>query len=199
MVPAGEYSVELVAVEDGLWRSLTEPVSFQVETLDQATFRVEDPLAAYDFLMDVERLRGAVNGAGRSLAEARDQIGVLRRAASATPGDDSEVMATLRVLELRLDELDRTLNGDRVLPSLQRPAPVSISSRISSVAYRLRGQSGGPSEDDRAAYADAAAAFEPVLGELRQILEQDLAGLRERLEAAGAPWTPGRLPAWTRD
>jgi len=36
-----------------------------------------------------------------------------------------------------------------------------------------------------------------VLSKLRTLVETDLAGLEAKAEAAGAPWTPGRVPRWT--
>jgi len=35
-----------------------------------------------------------------------------------------------------------------------------------------------------------------VLEVLRTIVETELRGLEEKAEAAGAPWTPGRVPRW---
>jgi hypothetical protein len=45
-------------------------------------------------------------------------------------------------------------------------------------------------------YAAAAQEFETALGQLRQLIESDLARLEKQMEAAGAPWTPGRIPEW---
>jgi hypothetical protein len=53
-----------------------------------------------------------------------------------------------------------------------------------------------PTGTNRAAYAAAAAAFAPVLAGLRRLIEQDLRALEGDLEAAGGPWTPGRVPTW---
>ncbi len=47
-----------------------------------------------------------------------------------------------------------------------------------------------------AQYNAAAQDFESVLGQLRQLIEVDLDRLEKQLEAAGAPWTPGRVPEW---
>jgi hypothetical protein len=35
------------------------------------------------------------------------------------------------------------------------------------------------------------------LAKLRTLVEGDLVKLEKALEAAGAPWTPGRVPEWT--
>jgi hypothetical protein len=45
-------------------------------------------------------------------------------------------------------------------------------------------------------YAAAAAEFEGTLTRLRQLIESDLQRLEKQMEAAGAPWTPGRIPEW---
>jgi hypothetical protein len=36
-----------------------------------------------------------------------------------------------------------------------------------------------------------------VLGKLRTLVDTDLAKLEKDMEAAGAPWTPGRVPEWS--
>ena len=45
-------------------------------------------------------------------------------------------------------------------------------------------------------YNAAAQDFEQTLAQLRQLIEGDLARLEKQMEAAGAPWTPGRIPEW---
>ena len=42
----------------------------------------------------------------------------------------------------------------------------------------------------------ASADFETTLQQLRQLIEVDLRNLEKQMEAAGAPWTPGRIPEW---
>ena len=45
----------------------------------------------------------------------------------------------------------------------------------------------------------AAAGFETLLEEMRKLVDVDLKRIGERLEAAGAPWTPGRgMPRWKK-
>jgi hypothetical protein len=53
-----------------------------------------------------------------------------------------------------------------------------------------------PTQTQANQYAAAAQDLETVLGRLRQLIEVDLAQLEKQLEAAGAPWTPGRIPEW---
>ena len=47
-------------------------------------------------------------------------------------------------------------------------------------------------------YEWAAEAFATELNRLK-VLSSDLDAFEQQLESAGAPWTPGRLPEWTKE
>jgi hypothetical protein len=49
---------------------------------------------------------------------------------------------------------------------------------------------------DARAYQIASSEFAATLSTLRRLVESDLAAIERDAEAAGAPWTPGRLPDW---
>ncbi|HVS20639.1 MAG TPA: hypothetical protein VHD88_02260 [Pyrinomonadaceae bacterium] len=53
-----------------------------------------------------------------------------------------------------------------------------------------------PTQTQMNQYAAAAQDFETTLTQLRQLIEGDLMRLEKQMEAAGAPWTPGRIPEW---
>jgi hypothetical protein len=55
-----------------------------------------------------------------------------------------------------------------------------------------------PTETHREAYRIAGDQLEPVLQDLRRLLAEDLPALEAKLDAAGAPWTPGRIPQWKK-
>jgi hypothetical protein len=46
-------------------------------------------------------------------------------------------------------------------------------------------------------YNIAAAEFADQLAKLHALVEVDLVKLESDMEAAGAPWTPGRVPDWS--
>ena len=47
-------------------------------------------------------------------------------------------------------------------------------------------------------YEYASADFAEALDDLRGLVEGDLADLESELDELGAPWTPGRMPPWSR-
>ena len=53
-----------------------------------------------------------------------------------------------------------------------------------------------PTQTQMAQYQAAAQEFEQALASLKSLMETDLVRLEKAMEAAGAPWTPGRIPEW---
>jgi hypothetical protein len=53
-----------------------------------------------------------------------------------------------------------------------------------------------PTATHRRQYDIVAAEFAKVLAQVKPLVETELKRLEDAAEAAGAPWTPGRLPAW---
>ena len=53
-----------------------------------------------------------------------------------------------------------------------------------------------PTATHRRNYAIAAEAFAELLPRFQELIEKDLVTLETNIEAAGAPWTPGRVPRW---
>ncbi len=90
----------------------------------------------------------------------------------------------------------RALRGDTVLAARNENVPTSISERA-SYASRAAGQSlGKPTGTQKEQYAIAAKEFAAELAKLKQLADTDLPALEKKLDAFGAPWTPGRLPSW---
>jgi len=74
--------------------------------------------------------------------------------------------------------------------------PPSINERVADIVGAQRLSSARPTQTQVNQYTAAAQEFEQTLAQLRQLIEGDLATLEKQMEAAGAPWTPGRIPDW---
>jgi hypothetical protein len=102
----------------------------------------------------------------------------------------------LTSLEKRLNEILKALSGDRALAARQEAGPPSISARANTVAAATRLANAKPTQTQIGQYNIAAQEFDAVLKQLRQLIEVDVAKIEKAMEAAGAPWTPGRVPVW---
>ncbi len=196
MVVPGKYNVSLAQRVDGEWSELAGPVEFETVALGAATLAAEDKRALLAFQLKVARLQRAVLGAGRTIREANTRLDHLKKAYEDTPGASSEIADEIRALEDRLADIDTELNGDRVRGRRNEPTHRSISRRVGRIVSAQWSSTAAPTQTNLDAYRIAGRAFEKTLAALQELVEKDLAGLEERMEHAGAPWTPGRVPRW---
>ncbi len=91
------------------------------------------------------------------------------------------------------------LRGDRALESRYEATSMTTTDRIQAIVGAQWSTTVAPTATSRKAYADAADAFEKQLATLRTLVDTDLRALETAMEKAGAPWTPGRVPTWTKE
>ncbi len=193
----GAYSVTLESEIDGVVTQLAGPQEFKVTDLGGGTLPVEDPEAALEFQLQAADLQRAVLGALEFTGEVGDRIKHLRQAILDTPAAQPGQVAELAAIEDELNDLLVLLRGDRSKARRNEPTDPSILGRINRVVGGQLSTTQAPTTTNRDGYAWAAAAFTEQLEALRS-LDARLGALEDTLEAAGAPWTPGRFPEWPR-
>ena len=196
MAVPGTYRVSLAKRIDGALESLGEPQDFEVVPLGAGSLPPADRGALLAFQQKTARLQRAVLGASSAAAEAQGKLNLLRAAIHDTPDAKPEHHSRVRELELRLADLLVTLEGDVTVARRNEPIPPSISGRVQQIVGSSWTSTSAPTETHRRNYEIAAEGFGELLEGLRVLIEEDLAALESELEAAGAPWTPGRVPRW---
>ena len=190
----GTYQVSLARRVDGHLTPLGAPVTFAAEILGTSSLPAADREALLTFQQKAGRLQRAVLGAVKAAGETRARLDHLKQALEDTPAADPALAADARALESRLIDLEVAFTGDKVVAGYQEPTPMSIAARASStVSWN---STSAPTGTQKRAYAIASQQFGEAIGDLRT-LESDLEALEAKAEAAGAPWTPGRVPTWS--
>jgi photosystem II stability/assembly factor-like uncharacterized protein len=195
LVDPGTYSVTLEARVNGELTRLAGPEEIEVVALDLSPLKAEDREAAMAFRLKAQRLRRAVRGAVEAADEAANRIALVRRAIVDTPGADASLMADVEGLQQRMHEIKLRLTGDRTKSARNVFQPPSIRQRVERITRDMWSNTAAPTGTHEQAYAWAGEAFSAELERLRSLFA-DLERLEAGLEAAGAPWTPGRLPDW---
>jgi len=192
----GTYRVTIAKRENGTLTQLAGPQSFEAVPMNLGSLPAQDQAAARAFHQKTARLQRAVAGAEQIVEETHDRINAIQRALLDTPRADDKLSDEADALERRLLDLDIILEGDTTETNRNETLPPSIDDRVDRVIESQWSTTAGPTQTDLDAYRLAAEAFAPVLADLRKLVEVDLKALEEKLETAGAPWTPGRLPIW---
>jgi hypothetical protein len=165
--------------------------------LELATLPATDREQVFALAARVARLQRAVRGSVKAVEEAADRIAHLRRALLDTAGADPRMLEEVERIARDLATLKVELAGDELRDKRWEPRPLSIAERVGNVADSLWYSTSAPTRTQLDGYRYASEAFAPALERLRGLVEQRLEPLESALEAAGAPWTPGRIPRWT--
>ena len=197
LVMPGNYSVRMFEKVRGVVTELGEPQSFTVETEGASSVSDADRAAKEEFSRKVARLYRAVSGALHTANDVETRMKSIRQALQQTPAVEKQLGAVADSLEARNREILRALRGDTALAKLNEQVPTSINDRIESVMEGERFSLARPTQTDIDAYNIAGTEFSEQLARLRTLVEVDLAKLESDMEAAGAPWTPGRVPEWS--
>ena len=190
----GEYTVELMLLADGSMQSLADPQAFTVRAVPNLPGNT-DFVAVAAFQVDAAELVRRASNAGAQIGETREKLRFMRAALIQTPGADPALFGRLEELGRALDGLQTRLFGDRIRGRLNEPGEPSIFNRIGGVYFNLTSTRQMPTPTQRESMELGRVAFEEFSDDLAALLDGDLAQFETDLEAAGAPWTPGRRGA----
>ena len=196
LVMPGTYKVQVAKRIDGVVTALGPPQAFQVTVEGQENMSTVDRTALVEFQQKAVRLQRAVNGATQAANALKPRLAAIKRAINETPSLPQRLQDEATALDRRTNEIQRALSGDTAARRRNMNTPPSINDRVGYVINAQRMSTARPTQTQQNQYNAAAQDFETVLGQLRQLIEVDLARLEKQLEAAGAPWTPGRIPEW---
>ena len=129
----------------------------------------------------------------RTGEELKTRMKAIRRALQETPGTE-KLLDNADKIDLQLSEFLRMVRGDTVLLARNENVPASINDRVTNIMSGERFAIQRPTQTHLDAYAVASQDFTQQLAKLHTLVDVDLKNLEKAMEAAGAPWTPGRIP-----
>jgi len=197
LVLSGSYSVRLFSKAGGVVTELSGPQSFKVVTEGAVGMSAADRAAQGEFLRKVTRLYRAVSGTLHTSEDVESRLKAIQEALREAPAVEKQLGAVADSLEQRDREILRALRGDVEVAKRNEPVASSINDRVNSVMEGERFSLAKPTQSHVDSYNIAAAEFAEELAKLHTLVEVDLSKLEKDMEAAGAPWTPGRVPEWS--
>lgn len=197
LVLPGQYTARMFKKVNGTITEMATPQKFEVVVEGQSAMNAQERTALRDFQRKVANLYRAVSGATNRAKETQTQLKAIKRALQETPTADPKLGQTADELNQRNNVLLRQLRGDVILAARNENVPASINDRVQDIMEGERFAIQKPTGTHVKQYEIASQEFADVLAKLHQ-LDSDLTSLEKQLEAAGAPWTPGRMPEWNQ-
>ncbi len=192
----GTYSMTLSQRVRGVENNIAGPVEFQTRLLANNTTVTGDFGELLAFQKEAGELQRSVRGAVNTARDAQSRLNHIRQAINDTPALDRSLLDEVDELETQLKDMLITLQGDGAISGRSEPTTPSISGRAGMIMWTSRDITSPPTATMRKNLDIAAGQFGPLLQELTALVVTDLKSLEDRLEAAGAPHTPGRIPIW---
>ena len=196
LVMPGKFTVTLSKRVNSVTTQVAGPQEFSVYVEGQSSMTAADRAALAEFQQKVARLQRAVSGALETANQLKTRLGLIKRALNETPAADAKLTDDAAAIDKKTNEILKALRGDQALRARQENLPDSISELVGTIVGGQRMAIQRPTPTQMEQYAAAAAEFGQVLARLRALVEGDLMKLEKAMEAAGAPWTPGRIPEW---
>ena len=191
----GTYTVHLATRVDGRLVDTGKSQRFEVVPLhDGGTLPGATPNELAAFYQELASLQRMAAGARSSLAETSRRLGAIRKTLDRSVVDDAGLGNEVRAMARRIADMQERLSGNARRGMANDQGPVSISRRLSVVQTGTRYATHGPTPTHRASFDIAERALTELVTELESIVQSELPRLESRLDEAGVPWTPGRVP-----
>jgi photosystem II stability/assembly factor-like uncharacterized protein len=192
----GQYTARLYTRVDGVLSAIGAPTTFAVVDADPAGSRRNPRTAAIlaSELRNAQLERSAL-GAGAYLNDLTGKLNFLRRAIDESPRSDSALVRQVRALQTRVLDLQERLNGDPTRGRRNESSPTGLLGRLQIALSQSRGTTlEAPTEAQLAQLEIVRNALGTILADIRQFAEGEVRAVETAAEAAGIPWTAGRLP-----
>jgi hypothetical protein len=195
LVAPGSYRVELALRRDGKLQETGLAQDIEVKLLRQNSLATSSPDEVVAFGLRVDELHRLSEGAKSAMEVLLKEIEAIKqtlpRSAAATSLRDEA-----RALELEVQDLQLLLSGHTSRDTMSAQGPVSITGRLQAAQYGTAFATHGPTPTHERSLDIAERQFAELKARLDKVTGSDLPALRESLDRAGVPWTPGRgVPA----
>ena len=193
-VTPGTYSVSMAQRVFGVVTPLGGPVSFKVTPDPQSPLTAADHKNRGEFQAAYQSLRRAVAGALEVANATNTRLDQLKRALDGTPAAPRALHDSVRATQKRLGAVLIALRGDSAIAQRNEGTPDSISDRVNGIGFELSRTLAPATGTHRRQVEIAKALFGDELAKLKTLVETEIPALERDAEAAGAPWTVGRVP-----
>lgn len=190
LVAPGKYTVELFIAHNGNLHSQGSSQGFTVKPVSNIVAGTEFNVVA-DFQQKTSELSRKLSSAGRKLGEADNRLKYMKAALLETPKANLELFKRMNALDKKRTDLRALLYGDPIRQKFNEATAPSIQSRVGGVAYGHWETRQSPTETQKRSIEIAESDFEKFSGEFVSYLKE-METVEAALEAAGAPYTPGR-------
>jgi hypothetical protein len=176
---------------DGVITLLSEPVSFEVKSLNNRTLPPTNPEEMLAYQIELTKLSKAANSARYAFGDINDKLEYYQAAARIVTSEALDTM--LDELEAKLEEFRIVMYGNPIKNQLEIDQAPSLNNRINTAIFSGINSGTDPTGTSKMVKEIAESQLKPLIESLKVIIENDIPAINAELDRLGAPWTPGRI------
>ena len=190
----GEYFVSAELMKDGNSTQLIEKTKFAIQSPVEPTIPV-DKVKLAKFSNELSNLRNTVLASESYRSEMVNRLKYVKEAVLQSQKIGTSLLKDINNLENKLAQIDLAFNGDGSLARREFETLPGINGIIEGIVGGLWSVTAQPTETYAEAMTKAKNKFKVVYASLKEA-KKDLETIETKLDAAGAPYTPGRFPEY---
>ncbi len=191
LVEPGTYAVHIGRRIDGSLEDLGQAQTFEVTSIRQPTLAGSAQSVRVAFSREVDELRRAVSGSVLAIDELKTEIDAIREVVLRSTAD-AALYDEANAISQRAQRLRARLAGTEAREFMGDTGPVPITQRLQAAGFGAKSSAFGPTATQRRSLEIADEEFSEIGGQLDRLIDTEYRAFKNKLDAAGVPWTPGR-------
>ena len=191
LVAPGTYRVTMQERIDGELNDLGQQQSFEVVSVREPTLQGSSQQERVAFSQQVDEMRRAVNGTLSAIDEIQAELGAIMESLENSTANLALYSRANRISQQLSVARDR-LAGNQTQGRFSVDRSTPVTARLGHAAYNPNTTAYGPTETQQSSLAIARDVYAQVTDTLTQLVDVEYEALKDAIEEAGVPWTPGR-------
>jgi hypothetical protein len=191
LVMPGTFTVSMQQRVDGVLTDLNQSQSFEVVSIREPTLPGSTQGQRVVFESQLDELGRAADGTLNAIDRISAELDAVKATLLRSTADPSLYEIADAIQERLLEQRDR-LSSNETRNIFKDWTGMSFEDRFSHARFDPSANAYGPTPLQRESYRIARTLYDEVVEELDSLVDVGYAGLKDALDMARVPWTPGR-------
>ncbi len=191
LVAPGTFTVSMQQRVDGVLTDLGQSQSFEVVSIRESTLPGSTQEQRVVFESQLHELGRAADGTLNAIDRISAELDAVKATLARSTADPSLYEIADSIQERLLQQRDR-ISSNETRNIFKDWTGMSVGDRLSHARFDPSANAYGPTPLQRESYAIGKRLYDDVAVELSSLVDTEYAGLKDALDKAGVPWTPGR-------
>jgi len=191
LVAPGTYQVAMYERIDGRLNAIGERQTFELESIREPTLAGSPQSERVVFSRRVDEMNRAVEGTMKSVDGILEELDTIKESIVSASADMALYDRANDLRKRIVAQRDR-IAGNRTRGDYAVNRPMPVTARLSHASYDPNASAYGPTATQRMSLDIAEREYSDVGAALTRLVDSEYQALKDALDRAGVPWTPGR-------